>query len=87
MRRSLIVLAVTVGGRDAEVQRQVVADLVVVCRVEADPMLQASLAAQIGQALGMAEQQAVLQAMREAANVRVLPEGEEALKAGTQQQG
>lgn len=54
---------------------------------QADPMLQASLAAQIGQALGMAEQQAVLQAMREAANVRVLPEGEEALKAGTQQQG
>lgn len=54
---------------------------------QADPMLQASLSAQIGQALGMAEQQAVLQAMREAAKVRVLPEGEEALKTETQQQG
>ncbi|TFL11229.1 peptidylprolyl isomerase [Pusillimonas caeni] len=52
---------------------------------QADPMLQASLSAQIGQAVGMAEQAAVLQAMREAAKVRMLPEAEKALQPEEQQ--
>src|SRR5690606_9279766 len=52
---------------------------------EADPTLQASLSAQIGQAVGRAEQAAVLQAMREAAKVRMLPEAEKALQPEAQQ--
>lgn len=52
---------------------------------EADPMLQASLSMQIGQAQGTAEQAAVLRAMREAANVRMLPDAQEALKPEGQQ--
>lgn len=52
---------------------------------QADPMLQASLGMQIGQAQGMLEQAAVLQALREAANVRVLPEAQEALQPEGQQ--
>jgi len=52
---------------------------------KADPVLQASLAAQIGQAVGMAEQAAVLNAMREAANVRMLPESDKALQPEEQQ--
>lgn len=50
-----------------------------------DPTLNASLTAQISQALGTAEQSAVLRAMREAAEVRLLPEAEEALKPEGQQ--
>ncbi|HLU20413.1 MAG TPA: SurA N-terminal domain-containing protein [Pusillimonas sp.] len=63
----------------------------VLVRVEAaeagkdDPTLNASLTAQISQALGAAEQAAVLRAMREAAKVRMLPDAEEALKPEGQQ--
>ncbi|HUH88871.1 MAG TPA: SurA N-terminal domain-containing protein [Pusillimonas sp.] len=52
-----------------------------------DPMLQASLGVQIGQATGMAEESAVLSAMREAANVRVLPDADKALQPEGQPQG
>lgn len=47
---------------------------------QADPMLQASLSAQIGRAMGMAEQAAVLRALREAAKVRMLPDAQKALQ-------
>lgn len=63
----------------------------VIVRVEraesgaSDPMLEASLGLQIGQAMGMAEQTAVLRAMREAAKVRLLPEASEALQPEEQQ--
>jgi len=50
-----------------------------------DPSLNASLTAQISQALGTAEQSAVLRAMREAAKVRMLPDAEAALKPEGQQ--
>ncbi|WP_397473153.1 SurA N-terminal domain-containing protein [Pusillimonas sp.] len=50
-----------------------------------DPALQASLAGQISQALGAAEQDAVLRAMREAAKVRLLPDAQAALQPDGQQ--
>lgn len=51
----------------------------------ADPALQASLSAQISQALGAAEQDAVLRAMREAAKVRLLPDAQKALQPEAKQ--
>ncbi len=61
------------------------ADGFVVVRVEhaapgkLDPTLQATLPLQLGQALGQAEEKAVLQAMKTAVGVKILPEAEKAL--------
>jgi peptidyl-prolyl cis-trans isomerase D len=44
-----------------------------------NPTLQATLPLQLGQALGQAEEKAVLQAMKTAVGVKMLPEAEKAL--------